>query len=234
MKLSLIFPAYNEAESIVGVLERFTDYCLAHSINHEIIVVNDGSKDSTGVELELFASGHSTVRVLDHTTNLGYGAALRSGFSAAHGDYIFFTDSDGQFSPADLDRTVSLLEPRSIILGYREGRTEGWLRKFNARLWGQCIRLCLGVRVQDLNCAWKLFPRAVLTDTNLMANGAFINAELLFYARKKNLVFQEIPVHHYPRQSGTPTGANIRVIGRAFRELGLFLILRRRHHEPFR
>lgn len=223
MTLSLIFPAYNEAESITDVLERWSGYCVANHVDYEIIVVNDGSGDGTGAKVKNFAATHPAVQLVEHAANQGYGAALRSGFSAASGDFIFFTDSDGQFGPDDLDRTLPLLGVNTIILGYREHRAEGLIRQLNAWGWGQCVGLALGVRVRDLNCAWKLFPRTLLTDLTLISVGAFINAELLYHARKKKMMFREIPVHHFTRQSGSPTGANPGVIYRAFRELMYFL-----------
>lgn len=230
MRLSLVFPAYNEAESITGVLERFLEHCVSRNINHEIIVVNDGSIDATGEKVGDFARSHPTVQIVEHPKNRGYGAALRSGFLAASGDFIFFTDSDGQFGPEDLDQTLPRVGENAVVLGYRQDRADAAIRRLNAWLWGRCIGLVLGFRVRDLNGAWKLFPRSLLSDVTLVSRGAFINAELLYYARKKKLEFTEIPIHHFARKTGSPTGANPRVIYRAFRELAHFL--RRRNRLP--
>lgn len=223
MKLSIVLPACNEAESITGVLEGFSRYFLTKHLDHEIIVVNDGSHDSTSEHVKNFAATHSSVRLVEHLSNQGYGAALRFGFSAASGDFIFFTDSDGQFWPEDLDQTLPLMNAKTIVLGYREHRAEGRIRRLNAWLWSWCIQTFLHFHVRDLNCAWKLFPRSVLDDVKLVSTGAFINAELLYYAHNKNLAFQEIPVRHFPRHFGSATGANLGVIFRAFQELFYFL-----------
>lgn len=223
MKLSLIFPAYNEAESITGVLERWSQYCITRNIDHEIIVVNDGSRDATSEKVKNVASSRPSVHLIEHPANQGYGASLRSGWSAAHGDFLFFTDSDGQFQPDDFDQTLPLLDTHTIVLGYRQHRTEGVIRRLNAWLWGQCMGFIFGFRVRDLNCAWKVFPRSLLANITWVSRGAFINAELLYYAQKKNLAFREIPVHHFARRFGSPTGANVRVIYRAFWEFLSFL-----------
>lgn len=222
MKLSLIFPAHNEADTITNVLSGFAEYFQAQRIDHEIIVINDGSKDLTSQKVRTFASDHPFIRLIEHQANQGYGAALRSGFSAATGDYIFFSDSDGQFRPGDLGRTWPLAHPKTIILGYRQPRAEGVLRQINAKLWGWWISKKLGFRVRDLNCAWKLFPRSLVVDTPLVSNGAFISAELLYYAKKKQLTFHEVAVHHRLRTAGRSSGANPLVIFRAFRELLFF------------
>lgn len=223
MKLSLIFPVYNEAKSITKVLEGFSDFCDDQNIDHEILVVNDGSHDATSAKVKNFADTHKSVRLIEHPTNQGYGATLRSGFSAATGDFIFFTDSDGQFSPDDLDQTLPLIDQKVIVLGYRAQRAEGFFRRINAAVWNVIIRTLLGIQVRDVNCAWKVFPRTLLADNTLISRGAFINAELLYYAQHKKLLFREIPVRHFVRQFGKPTGANIQVIWHAFFELAHFL-----------
>lgn len=226
MKLSILFPVYNEAGSIINVLESFFSYCITNNIDHELLVVDDGSSDTSDVLVQEFIRTHPTVKLIEHQKNQGYGAALRSGFSAASGDHIFYTDGDGQFTPDDLEQTISLLDDRSIILGYRKPRTEGAIRRWNAWWWGRFIGLIFGFRVRDLNCAWKAFPRSLLTNVNLISSGAFISAEIVYYARQKNLIFHEIPIHHYARKFGSPTGANVTVIFRAFQELANFLLRR--------
>lgn len=227
MKLSLILPAYNEAAAIEGVVKRFSDFFVSRNIAHEILVVSDGSSDATAEIVKNVSRVNPFVRLIELTTNQGYGGALRSGFSASSGDFIFFTDSDGQFAPEDLEHSLPFLDERTIVLGYRKNRTEGTIRRLNAWLWGQCIRGIFGIRVRDLDCAWKLFPRTLLDDVTFVSRGAFISAELLYYARKKKLAFHELPVAHFPRRAGTSTGANVRVILRAFRELVFFL----KHHD---
>jgi len=224
MKLTLVFPTYNEAGSIIEVLEGFSRYCESRQLEHELIVVNDGSTDGTPEKVRGLVNTRPSIKLINLSTNLGYGAALRSGFAAATGDFIFFTDSDGQFKADDLDQTLPLMHSNTIVLGYRQPRVEGSIRRLNAWLWAQCIRITLGFRVRDLNCAWKVFPRTFLTGTTLVSNGAFISAEILYWATKKRLRFQEIPVHHYPRQAGSATGANPQVAWRALRELVSFLL----------
>ena len=223
MQLSLVFPVFNEADSITGVLEDFSRYLESRSIGYEMLVVDDGSHDATLKRIQDFCRIHPATRCIIHPANQGYGAALRSGFTAAAGDFIFFTDSDGQFRPEALAETIRLAGPDTMVLGYRKGRAEGLARRLNAQLWAGLVGLILGVRVRDLNCAWKLFPRSLLDHITLTSRGAFVTPELLYYAKKQNLNFQELPVQHFPRKSGSPTGANPKVIYRAFQELRHFL-----------
>lgn len=227
MKLSLIFPAYNEAAALPAVLGSFATHCARHNISYELIVVNDGSRDTTSHVVRDFVTAHPTTQLVEHQTNRGYGAALRSGFAAATGDFVFFTDSDGQFQPEDLNQTISLLRSNRMVVGYRYPRHEGRCRRFNAWAWGQLVGRWIGGSVRDLGCAWKAFPRSWVTTVKLRANGAFLNAELLYQARRSGLEVVELPVHHWPRQSGSATGANPLVIARAFWELLMFIRDRR-------
>lgn len=222
-KLSLILPAYNEAAVITDVVSSFSRFLAASNVAYEILVVDDGSRDETAERATAVSQKNPFVRLVRHTVNRGYGAALKSGFAAARGDYIFFTDSDGQFLPDDLVQFLPLLEAKTILLGYRAQRQDTAVRRLNAWLWGQCIRLFLRVKVRDLDCAWKLFPRSMLEGVRLVSDGAFISAELLYYARRKKLLFHEMSVRHFARRAGSSTGANWRVIMRAFRELLHFL-----------
>lgn len=224
MKLSLVFPVYNEEASVAHVVGRFSEYCRKGQIDCEFIVVNDGSVDASAEKIQTLAASNPNIRLIEHPANQGYGAALRSGFAAASSEYIFFTDSDGQFRPDDLAYTLSRLHPNTMVLGYRNNRADSLLRRLNAWAWGRCIASLLGVRVRDLNCAWKVFPRSLVSDVPLVSQGAFINAELLYYAIKKQFVFDEIPVHHFPRESGASTGARPRVITRALGEFLHFFI----------
>lgn len=228
MKLTLLFPAYNESAAITGVLEDFAAVCEAQRIASELIVVNDGSTDATSQEVRRYMVRNQNVRLIEHPRNLGYGAALRSGFLAASGDYVFFTDSDGQFRADELDRTLAARGPKTIVLGYRLDRAEGLNRRMNAWLWGGIIRRSLGFNVRDLNCAWKLFPRDLIAPAEYESRGAFISAELLFYAHRRGYAFIELPVRHWPRRTGRSTGAQPRVIARALLEYVKFLRRRSR------
>jgi glycosyltransferase involved in cell wall biosynthesis len=154
-----------------------------------------------------------------HAANQGYGAAVTSGLRAARGELIFFTDSDGQFSFLDL--LPFLIESRrcDVVIGYRYSRAEGGVRRFNAAAWNLLIRFLLGVQVRDLDCAYKLFRREVIDSIQLTAQGAAISVEIAVQATRGRWRVSELPVAHFPRYHGAPTGAALKVVARAFGEL---------------
>ena len=223
-EVSIVFPAYNEAENIARVVDDFA--AMLNGISAELIVVNDGSSDDTQRVLD--ALPIPNLRVIEHTTNLGYGAALRSGFNAALGQWTFFTDSDRQFRSEDFLRLWEKRTEADLILGVRTPRQDPSFRRLNAWLWGQYIKRVFSVEVTDVNCAFKLLPTAELQSFHLQSEGAFINAEMLSYFYDARCTWLEVAVQHQPREVGIQTGAHPKVVAKAFKESFRFLWRKRR------
>ena len=222
--LSVILPAHNEEEAIAGTVHEVIDALAAWSWirEYEVIVVNDGSRDSTGAIVETIAAANPVVRVIHHPVNQGYGAALHSGFEAATKDLVFFMDSDGQFTIHDLGQFFPLIQEFDAVLGYRVKRQDTWMRKLNAWGWKILIGMVFGVYVRDVDCAFKLYPGKFFHEHSLETRGAMINAEILYKFTRAGYTYTQVGVHHLPRRGGRATGAKLSVIGRAFRELLVF------------
>jgi len=217
--ISVILPAFNEGENIEAVISSILKFLPALTNQYEIIVVNDGSKDNTGKIANKLARMHKEIVVIHHPFNEGYGTALRSGFKAAKGDLVFFTDADGQFDIKELPKLTVSIKDADIVCGYRIRRADPLLRRVNAKLYNLAIRLLFGLKVLDIDCAFKLFRREVIQSLNLKSTGALINAELLILAKKRGYVVRQVGVNHYPRVKGKQTGNKIVVILRTGVEL---------------
>ncbi len=217
--LSVVLPAYNEEAVIrqtisraISVLSRWTD-------DFEIVVVDDGSKDRTKECVEFAAQDDDRVKLVNHSTNKGYGAALITGFRSVKKDLVFFMDSDGQFDINDLGRFLPLINEYDAILGYRNPRQDTWVRKFNAWGWKQLVRLVFGVRVRDVDCAFKLYHTVFFQTLDLETRGAMINTEILYKFNRDGYRYTEVGVRHLPREGGQATGARPAVILRALHEM---------------
>jgi glycosyltransferase involved in cell wall biosynthesis len=217
--LSVILPAYNEAQMIVRTVSTVREVLSAWGKDFEIIVVNDGSTDQTGEIIAALAARDPRIRFVNHPVNQGYGAALVSGFAAATKELTFFMDADGQFDIRDLRTFFLFIERYDAVIGYRLNRQDSWTRKLNARGWGLLIGRVLGIHVRDVDCAFKLLHTDFLRQHPLETRGAMINAELLYSLTQAGGTYKELAVHHLPRQAGRATGAKLSVILRAFREL---------------
>jgi glycosyltransferase involved in cell wall biosynthesis len=219
--LTAVLPAYNEEANIeitvldlASTLQELVD-------DFEIVVTNDGSRDGTGAALAALAREDALhLRVVTHPRNLGYGAALASGFDAASGDLIFFTDGDRQFDVAELARFLPAMHADTdVVIGYRARRADPFMRLANAWGWKLLIHTLFGYTARDVDCAFKLFRREVWHSLSVDSRGATFSAEFLIKARRRGFRILELPVTHYPRKAGIPTGARPAVIARAMLDL---------------
>lgn len=221
-RLSYFFPAHNEEANIEGLVAEALETLPALAERFEIIAVDDGSKDATGRLADELAARHpDLVRAVHHPTNLGYGAALRSGFAAARYDLIAFTDGDRQFKIADIGRlTARSAEPDApdVVVGFRIKRADPLIRTAYARAFRLANRIFFGLRVTDVDGACKLYRRAALEDIRVESDGAFFSAELIIKLREAGRSVVEVGVPHYPRTAGAATGAKPSVIVRAVRD----------------
>ncbi len=221
VSLSVFFPVFNEVTALPGVIERALAVLGTLELqNYEVIIVNDGSTDGTGGVAEEYARRDEHVVVMHHSHNLGYGAALVSGFKAAKYQWVAYTDGDGQFDFEDIERFIEPSGRVDAVLGYRRRRNDHVGRRVNAWAWGRAVRVILGLKVRDLDCGFKLFrTERVRGLQSLEARGAVISAELLMKLRRAGCSWEEVAVEHYPRKSGEPSGARLSVIMRAIVEL---------------
>src|SRR5450432_3496374 len=177
--ISLVLPAYNEAENIErAVREAAAAGALAAS--YEVVVVDDGSRDATVARLQALETELGpALRVIRHASNRGYGAALRTGFAAAEGELVFYTDSDNQFDLSELAGALPLMKEWDAVLGYRIARKDARRRLLTSWVFNRLSCAVFGLTVRDLNCSFKLFRRDVLRALPLESNDFFIDTELV-------------------------------------------------------
>jgi glycosyltransferase involved in cell wall biosynthesis len=221
-EISAVMPAFNEEGNLEQSVSRMATALSEHARAFEIIVVDDGSRDATAAVLERLKQHYPSLRVIRHPVNRGYGAALRSGFDAARFAWVFLMDADNQFDPAEVSVLLAHATEAEIVAGFRRHRRDPVARRLNAWAFFTLVRLLFGGLARDVNCAFKLMRRDLLQRMELHSDGALINTEVLVLARQMHARIVEVPVQHYPRTSGKQTGANPRVVLRAFGELLAF------------
>lgn len=217
--LSIFFPCYNEEDNVERVTRAAVEAGPNLAMRFEVIIVNDGSKDQTGPIADRLAAENPLIRAVHNNPNLGYGGAVRRGLTESQMEWVFFTDGDGQFDISELPKLIELLDGCDFAVGYRIKRADPFIRLVNAYCWGVLVRSLFGLKVRDIDCAFKLLPRSLISAIELHSNGALISTELLAKARYRGLRIAEVGVNHYPRIAGEQTGANPKVILKAFREL---------------
>lgn len=217
--LSIFMPAYNEEGNIATTIIDARSAAMSVAGEYEIIVVDDGSRDRTAEVVEELAKNDKNIRLIKHTKNMGYGAAVKTGLKSCKKDWIFFTDSDGQFHYDELPRFVESRGKYDLIIGYRRKRMDPFHRVFVAQVLLKFWNLLLfGLTVRDVDCAFKLFKKEVRDRIHLDTESAITVTELIVKAKKLGFRILQLPVSHYPRKFGQQTGGNWRVIVRAARE----------------
>jgi glycosyltransferase involved in cell wall biosynthesis len=219
--ISLFFPAYNDAPSLPALLQRTFETLRRVAVDYEVIVVNDGSADDTGKILEELRQQYAPLlRVVTHDRNCGYGAALRSGFAAATKEYIFYTDGDGQYDPAELEYLLRAATPATgLVNGYKAQRSDPWHRVAIGWLYNRFARWLFRIRLRDIDCDFRLIRRSVLALESLRSTGGTICIELVRSIELSGSEVVEIPVNHYPRRYGRSQFFRVRSLVWTFLQL---------------
>ncbi|MGA7272808.1 MAG: glycosyltransferase family 2 protein [Acidimicrobiia bacterium] len=203
---SLVLPCLNEKDSLPETLDRCNAlYMALESWNLEVIIVDDGSTDGTSELLKEALDGRPWLRLITHSTNLGYGAALRTGFQAAGGMIVGYTDADNQFDITEFSNALPLIESVDLVAGFRVYRFDPLARLVVSWVYNRLVRILFRVPVRDVDCSFKLMRRDKLDRLVLMCDDFFIDTEIVARARKWNWRIVEVGVRHYPRKAGKTT-----------------------------
>mgnify|MGYP001593425682 CR=1 FL=1 len=222
-ELSVFFPSYNEERNITNTVEKAIKVLPSVAKRWEVIVVNDGSKDKTKEVALKLAKKDKRIRLIDHPINRGYGAALKSGFYKSKYEWVAFTDADGQFDFSEIVEFIKVQQNSNadLVIGYYKNRQVPFYRKINTFFWELVVYLAFGLKVKDIDCAFKLINRKVIDTIDPLESerGAFISSEFLIKAKKANFKIVEVGITHYPRVEGSGTGSNLNVIIKSFVDL---------------
>lgn len=202
--ISVFFPAYNDAETIGPLVEAALEVLPSLAADYEVIVVNDGSADETAAVIDGLARKYPRrVRAVHHERNRGYGGALRTGFESAEKDLIFYTDGDGQYDVRELARLRPLMvEGVDIVNGYKLKRADTVHRQVIGAVYNRVARFLFRLPVRDVDCDFRLMRRSAVRGVELFSSSGVICVELVRKLHAAGRVFDEAPVHHYPRLHG--------------------------------
>jgi glycosyltransferase involved in cell wall biosynthesis len=219
--LTVILPVFNEEDSIRGTIGHSVDYLKKQVFfaDYEIIAVNDGSSDQTGFILDELKKTFACLKVITHENNLGYGRALVSGVQEARFPLVLMMDGDGQFQIDALEGMRDYIPEYDIVTGYREKRTDPLPRIFIGKAYTWLACLLFGLRVKDVNCGFKLFKKEILDFDGAISHAGAFYTGIYIRAKARNGRIKEVPVAHFPRMGGKPTGASVKVVFTAVSDL---------------
>ncbi len=229
--LTLVLPAHNEAENLPSVIAEARAMFSTLALVSEIVLVDDGSTDRTGeLATGLCQDAGIPLRLIRHESKQGYGATVGDGLRAARGDFVAFTDADGQFDLGEFPMMARLLDTADLVGGYRRQREDAFFRSVVSFVFNTLLRFLYGLKVRDVDCAMKIMRGSFLRSIDLQARSALINAELYWKARRGGWRTAQVAVTHRPRVAGVRSGARPRAILRAVKELFLFRMKLRSWH----
>jgi glycosyltransferase involved in cell wall biosynthesis len=223
--ISVFFPAYHDEDNIGKMAERSVEVLEGLGCEYEVIIVHDGSPDRTGEVADELARRHAGLRVIHHTKNLGYGAALKTGFTNARNEYIFYTDGDNQFDVGEMVKFVPLvsLGLTDLVIGFRNRKQYSLYRKVTSFTYNLVLQVLFDLPYRDVDCAFKLVPKSLIDRIDIYSVDAFIDAEILIKAQQLGYSITEVGVNHYLREAGT-SGVKTKVILRTIREMVHFYL----------
>ena len=213
--LSVFFPAYNDSGTIASLVIASLKAAERLTSDFEVIVVNDGSADATAEIADELARTYPQVRVVHHERNRGYGGALRSGFSAATKELIFYTDGDAQYDPAEMEALWNAFsEDVDLVNGYKISRSDPLHRIIIGRIYHHTVKLLFGLKVRDVDCDFRLLRRTIFDRVVLQKDSGVICLEMMKKIQDAGFRIAEVPVHHYHRAHGRSQFFNFRRLAR--------------------
>jgi glycosyltransferase involved in cell wall biosynthesis len=220
ISLTAFFPAYNDQHTIEGIVRTVAEEMRKVTNDFEVLVVDDGSKDQTGAILDRLKTELPFLRVIHHERNLGYGAALITGFNNAKKDLIFYTDGDGQYDVRELHNLLAQLKPNvDLVNGYKVKRADAWYRILIGGFYRRAMRFAFRLSIRDVDCDFRLFRRHIFETISLESRSGVICVEMAKKFEQAGFRMAEIPVSHYPRMYGRSEFFRLRHLVYTFRGL---------------
>jgi glycosyltransferase involved in cell wall biosynthesis len=230
--VSVVVPAYNEADVIADSLTRIREHMdtVRDRFRSEIVVVNDGSTDETGELAERFAQEHDAVRVLHHRVNFHLGQALRYAFNTTRSDFVAVIDCDLSYAPEHITRMLFTMQDsgaRIVVASpyARGGRTTAvpFGRRVLSKAANRMLSMAAGGGLTTLTGMVRVYDGPFLRNLDLCAVDSEINTEIIYKARMLHARIVEIPAHldwSFPASGGKRrASANARVTRHTFSSL---------------
>jgi glycosyltransferase involved in cell wall biosynthesis len=201
-EITIFFPVYNDEKTIAKMTEKCIFVLKEIASNYEVIIINDGSPDNSGIVADEMAIKYEHVKVIHHTQNKGYGAAIKSGFTHAKYEWVCFTDGDDEYDIEDLRKMIRLKEYYDLIITFRYVKLYSTLRVFISSIYNKIFRWVFRTNYRDISTGLRLMKKSVYTDINIISDSPFIGAEITLRTMLKGYRVGEMGIQTFPREFG--------------------------------
>lgn len=220
--ISAFFPCYNDEATIGSMVDIALVTIDRVGVDGEVIVINDGSSDESAHVLKDLSDEHPRLRVVTHERNRGYGGALLSGFASATKQWVFYTDGDAQFDPAELELLVLKAAPDvDVVQGYKIRRADNLTRRVIGRIYHRFVAFMFGLKIRDTDCDFRLIRASKLDEITLGRTSGVICVELVKKLQDAGARFVEVPIHHHARLHGQSQFFKLSAVVGSLKDLAL-------------
>lgn len=218
-EVSLFFPVYNDEKTVQRVCEKSIAVLTQLCRNWEIIIINDGSPDNSGVIADQIAAQNPNVRCIHHEKNMGYGAAIRRGLEESRGDFIFFTDGDDEYDVYEFIRIYKLKEFYDLIITFRYKKLYSSKRIFISYVYNAIFRFVFDTPYRDISTGLRAIRKSLVDELSLVSNSPFIGAEITLKSKLKGYRIGEVGIQTFPRDFGKGSSTTWRNILSTIKEM---------------
>ena len=196
--LSIVFPLYKDRKTVKIMIDRSTDALKKLKINSEIIIVDDGCPQRSGLLAKKLSKGKKNIKIFFHKKNLGYGAAIRRGIKESSKNWVFAIDGDAEYRVSDLFKLLNELKNNDLVITYRKKRAHSTMRIIISIVYNFILRFLFRTKFKDISTGQRLLNKKLTTKIKLKSSSPFFGAELVIKSYYLGYKIKEIGVTEYP------------------------------------
>lgn len=210
--ISLSFPVYNDENTVRIVADRALKLLAEVADNYEVIIVDDGSPDSSGAIADQLAAEHEKITAIHHIENKGYGAAMKTGISASQYDIICMIDGDNEYDVFDLKKMLAVRDYYMLVIAFRYKKLYSTKRIFISFVYNSLLRALFKSPFRDISTGIRLIHRELVDEVELTSNSPFVGAELTLKSMLRGFPVGEVGIQTFPRDFGQGSATSLKNI----------------------
>ena len=217
--LSLIFPLYRDRSTVKKMIFNSFKVLKKLKKKYEIIIVDDGCPEKSGIYAKKFTKNLKNVKIIFHKKNLGYGAAIRTGFKNSKNQWIFQIDGDAEYDVGDLFRLIKKSTKSDLVITYRYKKKYNTSRIIISWIYNAILRVLFHTNFKDISTGSRFVKKDLIKKVKLSSNSPFVGAELAIKSKYLGYKVSEMGIHTYPRTFGNGSSVSLKNIFLTIRDM---------------